>query len=203
VAHDDAVSKQTIMTTPNARDRESFSYAPLYCEENVWHLAQSEALGAERRCVAFVTNSFRRCALFHQRAAAAPHEPVVWDYHVILLVERAGWEVWDLDSALPFPSRAEDYLDATFPRDTGLPAALAPRFRVLDARAYCDTLASDRSHMRRSDGGWHAPPPPWPPILPPGIAPNLGRFLDLEREFVGDVLDLPTLRARFARQPGP
>lgn len=38
-------------------------------------------------------------------------------------------------------------------------------FRVLSWGGYRDCFASDRSHMRRPDGTWNAPPPAYPPIV--------------------------------------
>jgi hypothetical protein len=74
-----------------------------------------------------------------------------------------------------------------------------PRFRVVDAEAFVASFASDRSHMRRRDGGFREPPPPWPPIGAPGAAPNLMRFVDVTAPFAGEVLDLEALGARVAR----
>ena len=72
-------------------------------------------------------------------------------------------------------------------------AWLALRAAVVAARDYVEGLASDRSHMRRSDGSWLAPPPPWDP---PGAGkpPNLLSWIDPEGEGPGLVLGLEELR---------
>jgi len=48
--------------------------------------------------------------------------------------------------------------------------------------------------MRTPDGGWLAPPPPWPPIGGAKEASNLARFIDLDEAFVGAVTDVGGLR---------
>lgn len=171
-------------------------YTPYYCEENIWWLCQDPRLAGARREVVFISNAQRACALFHQRAAAAPDGPVLWDYHVVLAVEgERGFEVWDLDCTLGAPLAAVAWLEATFGPVVALPALVHPRFRVVDAETYVASFSSDREHMRSPEGGWHAPPPEWPRVL--RGEPNLDRFIDLERPFLGEVLDLPGLCARW------
>lgn len=126
---------------------------------------------------------------------------MVWDYHVVLLSLAAaeprpsappgsGWEVWDLDSTLGAPVPAARWLAATFPPDAGTPPELQPLFRLVEADELAAAFASDRSHMRRPDGSFLQEPPPWPAILPPGVAPSLMRFVDMEERFAGSVTDL-------------
>ena len=169
-------------------------YAACYCEENVWHLCHHPAPAEGARHVVFVSNASRACPLWAQRAAPAPGQPVVWDYHVLLV---AGGRVWDLDSVLDFPAPLADYLAATFRPS---PPGFAPRFRVVAAADYLRRFASDRSHMRGPDGGWLAAPPPWPPIGAPGEPSNVMRFVDVEAPFVGDLTDLAGL-ARMVSTP--
>jgi len=125
------------------------------------------------------------------RAADSPDAPVIWDYHVILLRRNDAWEIWDPDSTLGCPVAAAEYIRHSF--RPAAPAAFQPRFRVVAAETYVDRFASDRRHMR-AGGRWLAEPPPWPPI---GVGWNLGRFIDMTRPFVGEVLDLTQLSARF------
>ncbi|KAF5324502.1 hypothetical protein D9611_004287 [Ephemerocybe angulata] len=111
-------------------------------------------------------------ALFFQKAARSARLPVVWDYHVILLLQpkdlnlarvvrepgigesleggppaqnRAGSYVYDLDSYLPSPCPWEDYLELTFP--SSLLPEYQSSFRVISAKIYLDSFVSDRSHM--------------------------------------------------------
>ncbi|MEW5849002.1 MAG: protein N-terminal glutamine amidohydrolase [Myxococcota bacterium] len=175
--------------------REDASYTANFCEENVWQLCQRPELASRRRDAVFISNAHKACPLWMQRASPHPREPVMWDYHVILLVDDdGGWHVWDLDTRLPFPCALEQYLRGTFPYE--LVDAYQPRFRLVDAETFVATFASDRSHMRRDDGSWTSPPPPWPAIRTATETMNLMRFVDVGRAFVGDVLTLDELRAR-------
>ncbi|HEY8427041.1 MAG TPA: hypothetical protein VIL20_01650 [Sandaracinaceae bacterium] len=171
-------------------------YAPFYCEENVWWLAQEPRLAGLPREVVMVSNEARAVACFAQRAAPSEGAPVVWDYHVVLAVRRPeGVEVEDLDCTRGFPLEAGDWLEATFGPARALPPRYAPRFRVIDADAYVSLFSSDRAHMRAPDGGWLAPEPPWPAIV--RGPSNLLRLADVTDPFVGELLDLTGLRARW------
>jgi hypothetical protein len=175
--------------------RPSYRYHPFYCEENVFHLAREPVFSGRQRAVVFISNPERACAMWHQRAALRPTWPIVWDYHVVLLV--AGpWEVWDFDTLLGLPVPAADYLRRSFP--AALPDEHHPCFRVVDAEVFADTFASDRSHMRSAGGRYRQPPPPWAPIGRPGTASNLMRFVDVTAPFVGEVIDLGELLERVA-----
>ncbi len=174
----------------------SLDYCPYYCEENVWRLlARPEFAGAETWALA-VFGAGTSVPVLHQRLGRPGDGLVYWDYHVLALARQAGEVlVLDFDSDLPFPSPAADYLGAAFPP--------APRtvFRLMDGRAYCHSLVSDRSHMRRADGSWLAPPPAWPsPEASPGVRPwFLAAILDPNLAGIGSLLDLEGLLANLAR----
>ena len=185
-------------------------YCPYYCEENIWHLCadpQVTSVPSERR-VLFVANRDRRVAMWGQRLSTDPELPVVWDYHVVLLVRQfaqpgwgqPGWELWDLDAAIPPPRPALTWLDDCFRGAGVVPPQFEPQFRVVPASAFRRHFRSDRSHMRAPDGGWLQPPPDWPAILGEpfegdGEGSNLDRFLDVEDPaFLGEVFDLRGLR---------
>ncbi|HEU4537460.1 MAG TPA: protein N-terminal glutamine amidohydrolase [Polyangiaceae bacterium] len=170
-------------------------YTSQYCEENVWHLCQDPAVQLEDAHVAFVSNAARACALWMQRASPGRRAPVVWDYHVVLLGRRDGWKVWDLDSRLPCPVDAFEYLRETFPRPRAVPPPLRPRFRVVPRAAFLGAFASDRSHMREGDDGWLAPPPSRPAIRTADETMSLMRFVDTERPYLGELFDLAGLRS--------
>jgi hypothetical protein len=177
------------------RDDRGFNYAPFYCEENVFHLAQDAALAARPRSVVFISNEARTCAVWSQRAAVRAHWPILWDYHVVLLCAEP-WEIWDLDTTLPLPCAAGEYLRRSF--RAGVGPELLPRFRVVEAGLFTRVFASDRSHMRTETGEFSREPPPWPLLGAPGAASNLASFVDVATPFVGEVLDLPGLLARIA-----
>lgn len=167
-------------------------HAPYYCEENVWWLAQEPRFALQRAEVAFVSNATRTVRMHAQRAGDGA--PVVWDYHVVLAAWRdAEVEVWDLDCALGMPLPARVWLDASF--EPPAPRALAPRFRVMPSETFVRAFASDRRHMRRQDGSWLVPPPPWPVI---GAGTHaLERFVELSDPTLGELVDLDALRARW------
>jgi hypothetical protein len=172
-------------------------YAERYCEENVFRLLASPLVdGADALHAVVVSSPRRAMAVWKQRTAEPPNEPVLWDYHVIALGRRGGsfW-IWDLDSQLPFPCPAERYLRDTFPFHRRIRLAFRPRFRVVPAAEYHERFASDRSHMRTADGGYSAPPPASPPI---GTGTNLWRFVDMEDPIAGEVLELDDLLARVS-----
>ena len=147
-------------------------------EENVWWLLcrlleRSDVHSAH--CL-FISNPTRHVLMQHQRAGSPKHSgQSVWDYHVVALASTnplatapsshgARWFVLDVDSTLPFPCPLAAYFHASFP--SGVHAQLQPLFRLVSAADYTAQFASDRSHMRREDGSWHAPPPSWPAIQP-------------------------------------
>ena len=173
--------------------RHGYAYCPYYCEENIWHLCAHPALGDGRRVVLLVSNAGRQVAVWGQRSAAGPDAAVIWDYHVIAAAWAEGdWWVWDLDTGLGLPLPAADYLVQSF---RPVPPRFRPWFRLVGCGDYRWRFASDRRHMQRPDGGYAQPPPDWPAI---GDGHNLGRFIDMEDGFVGEVLDLEGLRGWFA-----
>lgn len=143
-------------------------HQPFWCEENIWHLAAHPAPGAGERRVLVITGAAREVACWQQRASR-PGRPVLWDYHVVLAAHDSLWRIWDLDSRLGAPLPAQDWLHATFPALERTPTPYQPRFAVFAARTWRDGFGSDRAHMRRADGGWQQPPPPWPVIGGQGI----------------------------------
>lgn len=160
-------------------------YWPYFCEENIWHLCADEAVPVfvEERRVIVITGVRGRFAMRAQRAGKGG--PVLWDYHVVL---RARDEIWDLDTTLGLPLPFEEWLRGSF---LPLYRDFIPRFRIVDAALFRETFASDRSHMVGPDGVPLQPHPPWPPI---GAGMTLPRFLDLDRAYVGEVLDLEGFR---------
>lgn len=176
----------------------SFAYAPCYCEENIWHLAADPRLEEGRRWVVFISNRQKSCAFWCHRAAEEEGSPVLWDYHVVLLIETtSGPKVFDLDSTAGFPMSLTAYLMVTFPYvDEALGGP--PLFGVVDAERYRSQFASDRSHMRDEDG-WFVPPPDWPTIGPDGEDSNLFSYVDMDEAWVDERLDLEAFKARFTR----
>ncbi|MEM1030564.1 MAG: hypothetical protein AAGN82_09450 [Myxococcota bacterium] len=175
-------------------------YQPFYCEENVWWRVRE----TEGRCWAlFITNPQRRVLLWQQRLAP-PDAPIRWDYHVVMVgAAPRGLVVYDLDTRLPLGIAVDAYLDGTFPygEESGLPGPYAPGFRLVSREAMLATFATDRRHMRRDDGSYLHPPPPWPPIIARDTEQRftLDRYLDLEDDIAGEVSTLSDLRIRLSR----
>lgn len=204
-----AGARLSLPSVPHARRRSAPCHAPhvpdgrryarQYCEENVWWLARDRTLAGDAAEVVVVSN-LGRTVLVHAQQAGDDGAPVVWDYHVVLATRAPGGveaavEVWDLDSTLGAPLPAHRWLDASF--DPATPSVLAPLFHVVPVDLYLCELASDRRHMRTPDGGWIAPPPPWPPIG--GGAHDLERWIDFASLPAGAVLDAAGLRAHWSR----
>lgn len=184
------------LARPSGGDAEPpFLYQPFYCEENVIHLCAHPRLAGREPAAVFIRGAAGECVMWHQRAAAGPGEPVLWDYHVVLLA-RGPWEVWDLDSTLGCPVPAQDYLRRSFRPELALPPRHAPRLRVVPAPELAARFASDRSHMRGPNGEYSQPPPPWPAIGPAGAPSTLARFLALGDPIAGEEMDLPALLER-------
>ncbi|KAA6422438.1 MAG: N-terminal glutamine amidohydrolase [Trebouxia sp. A1-2] len=69
---------------------------------------------------------------------------------------------------LPFPCTLLAYADTALNAQLVLDTEFARLFRVVSGNDYLRGFASDRSHMRLSDGAWQAVPPTYPCITAPG-----------------------------------
>ena len=151
-----------------------------------------------------ITNPTQSVAMWSQQAAVA--DPIVWDYHVVVVVEEApsdagsppAFLVLDHDCRSATVQPLEQWLTTSFRR--GLRDDVMPRFRVIPAVVFATHFASDRRHMVDHEGAPIKPFPPWPaPHAERGS--SLARLLDLEDERAdplrGDVVDLPGFARRF------
>lgn len=177
-------------------NKESIRHAPCYCEENIWHLAQRQEFAGYDPHAVFISN-FQRIVHFEAQRICDGTHFMCWDYHVILIAEDSGeWFVFDPDSTLDFGCGLQEYLTASFP--FGDRIAQAPLFRVIKAAEYTRSFSSDRRHMRKADGSFHASPPVWPVIQGAECSSfNLWDFVDMVNVGQGEVLDLVGLRERF------
>ncbi len=188
-------------------ERDSCAYQAQYCEENVWKLLGRPELPSDNSYAMLISNRMRAVRFWNQRSAARPKLPILWDYHVVALVDEPGEPmVYDLDSVLPFPVPLKVYLSESFKPDPNETAVFEPWFRVVMGKVYVEELWSDRSHMRTEDGGWQAPPPNWPAPTPKGAQLPLLDAIDLARvDLPGEIVSLAGLRRRFlsptARKP--
>lgn len=168
-------------------------HQPSFCEENVWWLLQAPEL-PETGAALFITNPGRTVAMWGQRAAT--RDPIVWDYHVVALLPRAGL-VLDLDDQQRFAWPLHDWLAHAF-RDE-VEAEFQPQFRLIEAGEFRRVFSSDRSHMRDAEGRPLQPFPAWPAPFAPERGMNLPRFLDLDDPIAGVVLDREGLVRLAAR----
>jgi len=174
-------------------------YWPFFCEENAWRLLATTELVTEPAEAMLIANRGGRVACWRQRAAGpcpdeGPGEPIAWDYHVVV-AERGRGVVWDPESCLGpvVPMRA--WLEATFLDPAAVRARFHPRFRPVPRATWVERFTTDRRHMRRADGSWLRPPPPWP--APHGVGPDprpLARWLDQDEP---GWLDRAALEARW------
>jgi len=126
-------------------------YTALFCEENIWHLANDliqQGVQPDELSVIFISNKLQQTVIFNQRSAE-PDTPAIWDYHVILL-KKSPTEclIFDFDSLSNLPTAAEQYLKVSFPDEIELPEEYQVYFRLIDAPTYLRLFSSDRSHMQ-------------------------------------------------------
>jgi hypothetical protein len=168
-------------------------YQPFYCEENAWHLCAHPSVGAGPRAVVFVSNA-RRTVAFGGQRRGGEDGIIVWDYHVVVVVRRrSGWRVYDPDAIAGEGAPLPDWLQTSFGVPPRFRRSLAPQFRVVEAAVFRADFRSDRAHMRREDGTWSAPPPPWPLIGSGGS--NLDQFVAMGTGGPGRRADLEGLVA--------
>ncbi|DBA95842.1 TPA: Protein N-terminal glutamine amidohydrolase [Trebouxia sp. C0004] len=140
-------------------------YTPCFCEENAYKLCEQLCKRCAHFHVAFISNPARQVPLWQQRASQRSDGFVLWDYHVIVLEEgEKDCLVWDLDTTLPFPCTLLAYADIALNTQLLLDTEFARLFRVVSGNDYLQGFASDRSHMRLSNGAWQAVPPSYPCI---------------------------------------
>ncbi|XP_050564408.1 protein N-terminal glutamine amidohydrolase isoform X2 [Cygnus atratus] len=154
---------------PAVPPRAACAYTGCYCEENVWKLCdyirgQGE-YPLEEFYAVFISNERRMIPLWKQKSGHGD-EPVVWDYHVILLHVSSGELnfIYDLDTVLPFPCPFDVYSMEAFRLDDSLHPEFHRKIRMIRADLYLKTFASDRSHMKDANGEWQKPPPSYPCI---------------------------------------
>ncbi|KAK5884183.1 hypothetical protein CesoFtcFv8_020438 [Champsocephalus esox] len=141
--------------------REKCEYTSCYCEENLLSPMRTER---------FLCGGRRR---------DGGGQPVVWDYHVVLLQASSSSVVYDLDSELPFPCSLKRYSSEALRSERGIRPAYHRKFRVVPAHSFLLNFASDRSHMKNSDGSWKMPPPLTPPIHTTESRMNLDDFISM------------------------
>ncbi|XP_067888635.1 protein N-terminal glutamine amidohydrolase isoform X3 [Heterodontus francisci] len=172
-------------------------------EENVWKLCEyikdrRQHLLEEWYAV-FISNDQKMVPIWSQQSGNGD-QPVIWDYHVILLHDCGGQhcEVYDLDTTLPFPCPFDIYVKEAFRSEDLIRPAFRRKMRVLRADLYLKTFASDRSHMKDANGMWRATPPTYPCIQTAEAKMNLDDFISMSPAVGwGDVYALPEFVQQF------
>ncbi|MFK5986175.1 MAG: hypothetical protein QM479_12240 [Pseudomonadota bacterium] len=133
----------------NSYKKSDYLYTALFCEENIWHLAQSlfaAGIKSEDIQIVFITNKNKQIAIFNQ-IAVAQNQAVIWDYHVILLLKtEQSHSIFDFDSRLGFTSDYQNYLKNSLPDN--IITEYSSVFRIIPAQVYLNYFDSDRSHMQ-------------------------------------------------------
>ncbi|XP_078396008.1 protein N-terminal glutamine amidohydrolase isoform X1 [Cetorhinus maximus] len=183
--------------------KEDCVYTSCYCEENVWKLCEyvrnRRQHPLEEWYTVFISNDQKMVPIWSQQSGSG-NEPVIWDYHVILLHDCGGQhcEVYDLDTTLPFPCAFDTYTKEAFRSEDLIRPAFRRKMRVLRADLYLKTFASDRSHMKDVNGMWRMTPPPYPCIQTREAKMNINDFISMTPTIGwGDVYTLPEFVQQF------
>lgn len=134
--------------------------------------------------VAFISNHLKQVPLWHQRASKRVDGLTIWDYHVICIQRnresKVPFQVWDLDSTLPFPSPLSHYVTEAIRPSFQLYPQYQRLFRVVHGPLFISNFASDRSHMKDSTGNWIHQPPAYEPIVAEdGTVHNLDKYMKI------------------------
>ncbi|XP_046462418.1 protein N-terminal glutamine amidohydrolase-like [Daphnia pulex] len=179
-------------------------YTSCYCEENVWHVCKyvkENHPGLLDKCVAvFISNEKQTIPLWSQKQSTDEKGLVIWDYHVIFIyhAKENYFDVYDLDTTLPFPCSFEEYKTKALGLDHDLQTQFQRYFRVIPAEQYLTRFASDRSHMIK-DAKWLKPPPNYPPIFTATSANNLNDFISMSsREVPGQIFNYRDFVSKFS-----
>ncbi|XP_032659409.1 protein N-terminal glutamine amidohydrolase [Chelonoidis abingdonii] len=191
---------------PAVPARHACAYTSCYCEENVWKLCEYirsyDQYPLEEFYAVFISNERRMIPLWKQQSGCGD-EPVVWDYHVILLHVASGDQnfIYDLDTVLPFPCPFDTYIQESFKSDDILLPGFRRKIRLIQADLYLKTFASDRSHMKDASGHWQKPPPSYPCIETADSKMNLDDFISMNPKVGwGLVFLLPDFVERYGRR---
>uniref|UniRef100_A0A8D0E823 Protein N-terminal glutamine amidohydrolase n=1 Tax=Salvator merianae TaxID=96440 RepID=A0A8D0E823_SALMN len=188
---------------PAAPPRPACVYTSCYCEENIWKLCEYiqswNQYPLEEFYAVFISNERRMVPLWKQQAGCQG-QPVIWDYHVVLLHASSGNQnfIYDLDTVLPFPCPFDTYVEEAFKSDSIINPEFQRKIRLIRADVYLKTFASDRSHMKDASGNWLKPPPPYPCIETADFKMNLNDFISMNPDIGwGSVFPLPEFAQTF------
>ncbi|KAJ4979050.1 hypothetical protein NE237_009830 [Protea cynaroides] len=180
-------------------DISMFDYTPSYCEENVYLLCKklcligvADADGSDL-FVVFISNEKKQVPMWHQKASSRADGVILWDYHVVCIQRKKEgkslFQVWDLDSTLPFPAPLALYASEAVRPSFQLYPEYQRLFRVVHAPLFLRFFASDRRHMKDSVGNWISQPPTYENIVAEdGIVHNLDEYIHVSAaDMVSDI----------------
>ncbi|XP_040288541.1 protein N-terminal glutamine amidohydrolase [Bufo bufo] len=183
--------------------RSACCYTSCYCEENVWKLCEyirdRPRHPLEELYAVFLSNENRTIPIWKQQAGKG-EDPVIWDYHVVLLHDRGDGRrfIYDLDTVLPFPCPCDTYIKEALRSDHYIHKDWRRKLRLVPADEYLRTFASDRSHMKDANNEWKEPPPPYACIKTSESSMNLDDFISMDpRVGHGTVYTLEAFTQRF------
>ncbi|HOX93010.1 MAG TPA: hypothetical protein PLC54_08790 [Spirochaetales bacterium] len=189
---------------PGAQKYGGAEYCPYYCEENIWRLLGRTEYEGKASWAVFVFGMHGRAAVFRQKSGQGPWALSLWDYHVVALVPDArgahsGQLIIDFDSELGWPVPAVTWIRQSLCVPEGCAYRLAdakPIVRLLPAAEFVRRFYSDRSHMRKPDGTWQSPPPPWDSPKGDGSMDwSLASLIDPSNKEAGKLMDADELLA--------
>ncbi|KAI9489482.1 protein N-terminal glutamine amidohydrolase [Zychaea mexicana] len=175
-----------------ALKKDELLYTSCYCEENVYMMCKtmSELNRKEEdhsmldHCtVVFISNPSKSIPIWKQKNS--PDGPV--DYHVILYYhnyDTKEFYVYDMDTVLPFPCDATEYVMLAFHPELQLQERFKRCFRLVPGSVFLREFASDRSHMLEENGEYMKPPPEYPAIASTDDVMNLPRYIDMTENTV-------------------
>ncbi|EOY09230.1 N-terminal glutamine amidohydrolase isoform 1 [Theobroma cacao] len=196
----------------NSLDASDFNHTPCYCEENVYFLCKklcsngiADAQGSDL-FVVFISNDNKQIPLWHQKASNRADGVILWDYHAICIQRKRDGDthlVWDLDSSLPFPCPLATYVSETVRPSFQLFSEFQRFFRVVHAPIFLCHFASDRRHMKDSEGNWTAQPPTYETIVAEdGSVHNLNEYIEIHAADVGKNLPADLTSAVYSQKHG-
>jgi len=173
----------------------NFTYTSCFCEENVYMLCKTlsqvgfAAADASDLFVVFISNGNQQIPIWRQKNSKDATGLCIWDYHVICiqrdLKREEAAQVWDLDTTLPCPVMLDVYATEALRPWVALRSEFTRLYRIVAAPVFLRSFASDRRHMKRSDGTWIALPPQYDCLVgEDGSVHNLGEFLKISEDKV-------------------
>ncbi|PPR04977.1 hypothetical protein CVT24_010435 [Panaeolus cyanescens] len=145
-------------------------YTGFYCEENVYLLCQRFLKDAKihehwQPFVMFISNENKTVALWNQKNGREEGTPVVWDYHVVLVIRPRNMEI-GVDTEMDSVPEGESWV---YDMDSRLesPCPWNGRFSgtiVIQTKSWAVYFNGTFPEDMNADGSYIAPPPSYAPL---------------------------------------